>query len=279
MHRGQFTTWPWSFEQDVENYARLGVDTIEVCESKLDDDRVADQLALVGRRGLTISSVQPEIRTLFPSQMQPEPEDLRERMARFRRTIEQMGRFARGVPFVTNTGPPPNGNIRKVFEVAALEYRALADFAQEHGASIALEPLSEALMNVESAIWSLGQAMQIVAAVDRPNFGVCVDTWNVWQNANVFEEIKACGERIFVVHISDWLTPRSFADRHVVGQGEVPMGTVIRAIHEAGYRGAYTLEILSEDVPNPLWEADLSGIIKESRVGLEEAWREAIEPS
>ncbi len=34
----QFTTWPWRFEQDVENYARLGADAIEVCESKLDED-------------------------------------------------------------------------------------------------------------------------------------------------------------------------------------------------------------------------------------------------
>jgi hypothetical protein len=32
----EFTTNPWTFEQDVETYARLGVDTIEVCEAKLD---------------------------------------------------------------------------------------------------------------------------------------------------------------------------------------------------------------------------------------------------
>jgi hypothetical protein len=48
----EFTTYPWSFEQDVENYARLGVDTVEVCEFKLDDKRAAEQLALVGQHGL-----------------------------------------------------------------------------------------------------------------------------------------------------------------------------------------------------------------------------------
>ncbi|MCA1738149.1 MAG: sugar phosphate isomerase/epimerase [Actinobacteria bacterium] len=137
----QFTTWPWSFEQDVENYARLGVDAIEVCEDKLDGERAADQLALVGERGLTISSVQPAVRTLFPSRMQPEPKDLHERTQRFRRTIERVGRFASDAPFVCNTGPPPNGNVREVFEVAAREYRALADFAQAHGVSVALDPL------------------------------------------------------------------------------------------------------------------------------------------
>ena len=274
----QFTTWPWSFEEDVENYARLGVGTIEVCEVKLDEGhRCADQLALVEQQGLAISSVQPEIRTLFPSRLQPEPADPRERTEMFRRTIDRFGRFARGVPFICNTGQPPNGDIREVFGVAAKEYQELADFAREHGARIALEPLNPAHMNVESAIWTLGQAMQIVEEVGRDNFGVCVDTWNVWQNAGVFKEITACGERIFAVQVSDWRTPRSFADRHVVGQGEIPHSVLLRAIYESGYRGAYTLEILSQDVPDPLWEANLSEVIESSRSGLAEAWKEAME--
>ncbi len=275
----QFTTWPWSFEQDVDNYARLGVDAIEVCEDKLDGERAADQLALVGQQGLTVSSVQPAVRTLFPSRMQPEPRDVHERTQRFRRTIELVSRFAPDAPFVSNTGPPPNGNVREVFEVAAREYRALADFAEAHGVRLALEPLNPALMNVESAIWTLEQAMRIVTAVDRDNFGVCLDTWNVWQNAGVGEAIKACGDRIFVVQVSDWLTPRSAADRHIVGQGEIPLPALIRAIHDSGYRGAYVLEIFSSEVPDSLWDAELSGVVSDSRIGLERAWREAVELS
>jgi hypothetical protein len=108
----QFTTWSWSFEQDVENYAGLGVETIEVCESKLDDGRAEEQLALVEERGLTVDSVQPAVRTLFPSQLMPEPEAPRERTELFCRTIGRFGKFASGnMAFVCNTGPPPNGDI------------------------------------------------------------------------------------------------------------------------------------------------------------------------
>ena len=39
------------------------------------------------------------------------------------------------------------------------------------------------------------------------------------------------------------------------------------------------LEILSSDVPDSLWEADLSEVIRDSRAGLERAWREAVESS
>lgn len=271
----QFTTTPWSFEQDVENYARLGVDTIEVCEDKLDDSRFTEQLAMIGEREVEISSVQPSVRTLFPSRTQPEPQSVPERVALFRRAIERIGPFAPGISFVCNTGPPPGGNIREVFEVAEREYRGLADFAAEYGTRIAFEPLSPALMNVESAVWTLEQAMWIVAAVDRINFGVCIDTWNIWQNPDVAEVIRACGERIFVVHVSDWRTPRSFADRHLVGRGEIPLAVLLRAAHQGGYRGAYTLEIFSEDVPDSLWETDLSAVISDSRAALDSAWKEA----
>lgn len=273
----QYTTNPWSFEEDVENYARLGVDAIEVCEDKLDEEGFAGQLALVGDRGLGISSVQPSVRTLFPSRTQPEPEDPRGRGARFRRAIERLGGLARGVPFVCNTGPPPDGNVRKALDVAAGEYRELADFAREYGAGIALEPLNPTLMNVESAIWTLEQAARTVEAVGRDNFGLCLDYWNVWQNPDVTGQIRSCGDRIFVVHVSDWRSPRSFEDRHIVGHGDIPTGELLRATHEAGYRGAYTLEIFSNGVPDPLWEADLTGVIRESRSGLDDAWRKASE--
>ncbi|HXT36744.1 MAG TPA: sugar phosphate isomerase/epimerase, partial [Chloroflexota bacterium] len=100
----EFTTQPWTFEQDVENFARLGVDTIEVCEEKLDDARAAEQLGLVARNGLLISSVQPAVRTLYPSLSQPEPKEIPARMDRFRHTIELLAPFAPAGPFVTNTG-------------------------------------------------------------------------------------------------------------------------------------------------------------------------------
>ncbi len=275
----QFTSTPWSFEEDVENYVRLGVDAIEICEEKLVEDRVTEQLALVGESGLTIGSVQPEVRTLFPSRTQPEPEEPGERAARFRHAIERFGGFAEGVPFVCNTGPPPGGNVREVMEVAAREGRVLAECAAEYGASIALEPLSPALMNVESAIWTLEQAMGIVAVVDRPNFGICLDLWNIWQNPDVADQILACGDRILAVHVSDWRTPRSFEDRHVVGRGEIPLPELIRAIQEAGYPGAYTLEIFSRNVPDSLWEpGGLDAVITESRDELKKAFDIAGEP-
>ncbi len=271
----EFTTNPWSFERDVETYARLGVSAIEVCEAKLDPARLAAQMDSIEAAGLEITSVQPKTRTLFPSLSQPEPGDIDKRRGLFQATVERLSPWTPGVAYVTNTGIPPGGNMQEVVDRAATEYQALADFAAGYGVRVALEPLNASIVNIETAIWTLPQAMGIVHAVDRDNFGICLDSWNVWQNAGIHAHIEACGEKIFVVQISDWRTPRSFLDRLVPGQGEIPLPAFLAAVHAAGFRGAYSVEIFSQGVPNALWDGDLEKVITDSRAGLDAAWEAA----
>ena len=271
----EFTTNPWPFERDVETYARLGVSAIEVCEAKLDPARLAAQMDSIKAAGLEITSVQPMTRTLFPSLSQPEPVDIGERMKLFQATIERLSPWTPGVAYVTNTGIPPNGNMQEVVDRAAAEYQSLADFAAGCGVKVALEPLNASIANIESAIWTLPQAMQIVNAVNRDNFGICLDCWNIWQNADIHADIEACGSKIFVVQISDWRTPRSFLDRLVPGQGEIPLPAFLKSVHAAGFRGAYSVEIFSSGVPDALWDGDLERVITDSRAGMDAAWQAA----
>jgi sugar phosphate isomerase/epimerase len=131
-------------------------------------------------------------------------------------------------------------------------------------------------MNIESAIWTIQQAFQIVTQVQRENFGLCIDSWNVWQNADLYEAITASGDRIFVVQLSDWRTPRSFQDRLSIGHGEIPFPAFLRAIHASGFRGPYVVEIFSAEVPNPLWEGDLKQLIRDNRTNLDAIWQAAL---
>ncbi len=269
----EFTTNPWTFERDVEAYARLGVSAIEVCEFKLDPVRIDAQMKHLTDLGLTITSVQPSVRTLFPSLSQPEPLEPKARMALFRQSLQRLARYAPGVAFVTNTGVPPNGNMQQVWDEAISEYREVARFAADLGVRVALEPLNPAIMNIETAVWTLPQALEIVAAVDCDNFGICLDCWNIWQNADLAAAIAACGARIFVVQISDWRTPRSFQDRLIPGQGDIPLAEFLRHVRGAGFSGAYSVEIFSANVPDALWDSDLEQVIQASRAGLDRAWK------
>ena len=276
----QFTTWPWTFEQDVETYARLGVDAIEVCEFKLDPARQANQLALIKDAGLTLSSVQPRLHSLFPDAPRPEPTDPADRMALLRQTIARFAGcgLAEGTVFVSITGAAPNGDSRAARATAVREYKALAQFAADYGARVALEPLNPILMNADTFICSIPDALGIVRDVDEPNFGIWLDVWHFFQDAAAISHVADCAGKVFGVHVNDWHLPRCFGDRVAVGDGEIAplLPGLLRAISETGYEGAYTLEIFSEEwLPDSLWRGDLSATITRSRAALAQAWQEA----
>lgn len=273
----QFTTNPQSFEDDVTLYAGEGVEAIEVVEAKLDASRWPAQMALVKDRGLPICSVQPAVRTLFPSQSMPDPLDPADRATLFCGTIERLASHTPGAAYVTNTGIAPDGNVQQVTDTSIREYRRVAECAERHGVRVALEPLSPFLANIETAVWTITQARRIVESVNHPAFGYCLDVWNIWQNANLAAEIAACAGRVFIVHIGDWRTPRTFRDRVIPGTGDIPLPPILRAIRDTGYTGPYAVELFSdESLPDSLWRADPAQVLRDSRAGLDKAWRRSL---
>lgn len=271
----EFTTMPWSFDEDVERYSKLGVDTIEVVEAKLDDDRFAEQMRSIAAAGLGISGVQPKVRTFFDSKMMPQPKTLDERVGCLRRSIERLAEYAPGVPFITNTGAHPQGDMAEAMKVVAEKLGELGRVAADHGVTIALEPLNPTSVNVESAIWTIDQALAVIEASGSDHVGLCLDYWNIWQDAEVESAIARAGHQIFTVQASDWRTPRSFADRLVPGDGTIPLATLMRATRATGYAKPWVVEIFSNDVSDSLYEEDLEIVITHCREGMAAAWAEA----
>ena len=189
----QFTTQPWSFDETVARLPGLGVDALEVVEATLDDSRYAEQLASIFAAGMTISGVQPKVRTFFASRMTLHPQALDERVAALRGSIERLGRHASGVPFITNTGAHPKGDMAEAMRVVAEKLGELARMAADNGVELALEPLNPTSVNVESAIWTIDQALEVIDRSGAGNVGLCLDYWNIWQNADVAEQIARAG--------------------------------------------------------------------------------------
>ncbi len=268
----EFTTMPWTFDEDVERYAKLGIDTIEVVEAKLDDRRFAEQMESIAAAGLGISGLQPKVRTFFGSRMTPDPQPLDERVACLRGSIERLARFAPGVPFITNTGAHPEGDMADAMKVVSTKLKELALVAADNGVTLALEPLNPTSVNVESAIWTIDQALDVIEATGSDEVGLCLDYWNIWQNAGVEEAIGRAGDRIFTVQASDWRTPRSFADRIVPGDGTIPLARLIQATRATGYNKPWVVEIFSNDVADSLYDDDLEAVVTRCRNGVAAAW-------
>lgn len=272
----EFTTWPWSFERDVERYAAHGIDAIEITQFKLDRNDYAPQLALVAESGLRVSSVQSTVHSLFPDSLAPQPTAWKDRLRHMKSAIDRIApHVPAGTPFVAITGAAPGGDTQRVYDTAVGAFRELAEHAARREVRLAFEPLNPVLFNTDTALWGLDDGLALVRDVDRPAFGLCVDAWNVWQTPRLPDVIREAADRIFLVQVSDWRRPRSGADRASIGDGTLDNVGMVRAIRDAGYAGPYVLEIFSgESLPGSLWRSDLDALLQKNRDAFARVWKE-----
>jgi len=277
----EFTTWHQTFEQDVVLYTSLGIKGIEICERKLstDPDEARNQLKLVHKNGLKVTSVQPRCHALFNDSMCPELHDPDERAACFRATIDL---FAEAfpdecIPLVAISGNAPNHNHRLAHETARRIYPQLADYAAERGLRIMFEPLNPIIMNADAFIVSLDEAMRLIHDVRHDHFGLMLDLWHVWQEPSIQQRIAQLdGSRIFGVHVCDWPEggPRHIGDRVLPGEGIIDLPSLLKAIECSGYQGAYCLEIFSiDELGDSLWLQGPADVIRRGKSGFEHAWK------
>jgi sugar phosphate isomerase/epimerase len=271
----QYTTWPLTFEQDLELYLKEGIEFIEVCEGKLDATNPEPQLQRLKETGMKVSSVQPRLHSLFPDVPRPEPKSPSERMARLKETIKLFGRHFPGTTLVTIPGAAPDGDYDLAYRTAAIEYDEVAKVAADNGVRIALEPLNPVLMNADTFLCSLAHAGRVIEEVDHPSFGLFVDVWHIWEDVAAPALIKKYGDKIFGVHVNDWRTPRAFGDRYQPGDGEMPLVDLVKAIRSTPYDGTYTLELFSETrLAGSLW-LDPAKTVRDGKLAFEKIWKEA----
>ena len=112
----EFTTWPWSFQEDVQKYHEHGATAIEVCEFKLAHNDYA-QLAELTKHDLTPSSIQMPVHSVFVDSMASQPQEPDDRIAAMKASIERTAPYVpKGTPFIVITGVAPNGNFRKAVD-------------------------------------------------------------------------------------------------------------------------------------------------------------------
>lgn len=274
----QFTTWPWAFEEDVAAYRRHGFSAIEITEMKLDHARLDQQFEALHEADLTVASVQAKIHGIFPTKLQPEPADPHARLELIKKSIESLARYLpSGTPFVAITGAVPDGDLVRMHDTVVDALYKLSRFAAQRKMRIALEPLNPSLLNVDTAVCSLYDAFEIVEEVGEANCGICLDSWNVWRDPDLKGIVRRASERIFLVQISDYRRPHAFYDRLVPGRGEIPLNEFIRAVHDAGYRRPYVIEIFSsESLADSLWTRNLDEVLADSARGFQDIWEHAV---
>ncbi|MFV0399890.1 MAG: sugar phosphate isomerase/epimerase family protein [Oscillospiraceae bacterium] len=138
---------------------------------------------------------------------------------------------------------PADYSWQKDWDNYTAQMAAACDIAAEHGLKIALECFPGSLCSTPHAM------LQVIKDVNRPNFGIQLDTAHLMnQSIDIETAIYMLGgEKIFNVHAkdSDGLTRGNLP----CGAGRVDYTAVLRALNNVGYAGNISVEVEFTDNP------------------------------
>jgi len=145
---------------------------------------------------------------------------------------------------------------------------ALVPDAQAAGVRMAIEPLHPMFCSDRCVVATLGQALEIAAPFPADAVGVCLDTYHLWWDDQVWGHIDEAGRqgRIAAFQLADWITPLPegvLLGRGLPGTGCVDLRRFSDAVAAAGYHGYIEVEVFHEGV----WARPGAEVLAEAAAG------------
>jgi sugar phosphate isomerase/epimerase len=164
---------------------------------------------------------------------------------------------ALGTDLVVLAGGPLDTASRDLEEARRRVAAGIAELwphAAERGLKLAIEPLHPIFCPTRSVVTSLGLALDMVEPHPARWVGVAVDSYHVWWDPELESQIARAGvgegegERIFAVHVDDFVLPlpSDLRRRGLMGEGCIDLARFKALVDGAGYRGPYEVEVLNE---------------------------------
>jgi sugar phosphate isomerase/epimerase len=161
----------------------------------------------------------------------------RERLTQLIRTAEQMG--ARSIYMLTG------GHGGLTWEQAAETFAAAIApcVAQARDAGIALAIENAPMVYADLHIaHSLHDTLTLAEMAD---IGVCIELFGCWGEADLRGLFERAAPRCALMQLSDYvLGDRALPSRAVPGDGVIPLRQIIEWLLQAGYTGAFDLELI-----------------------------------
>lgn len=252
----QITTKGWSLEEAVRGCAEAGVPAIGLWRDKVAEVGAARAAGLVRSAGLSVSSL---CRGGFLTAA--EPGEQAAALAENRRAIEEAALLGTDT-LVMVCGGLPGGSRDLPGARARLgdALAVLAPFAGEHGVRLAVEPLHPMFCADRAVVSTLAQALDLAELFPVEQVGVVVDSYHVWWDPQVYEQIGRAGARIAAYQVCDWTLPLpadALLGRGHVGDGVIDFPPLSRAVADAGYTGWIEVELFNQEVWDTAGEVTL----------------------
>jgi sugar phosphate isomerase/epimerase len=252
----QRTTPCWTVREAIDGCVAAGIGAIGLWREPVADVGLATAKAWVAESGLRVSSV---CRGGFFTSADPA-----ERAAAHRSNIAAIDETAElgAATLVLVPGGLPDGD-RDIVAARARAAEAIAElapYARERGVRLGIEPMHPIFAADRGVVSTLEQALDIAEQLPATEVGVVVDTFHVWWEPGVVEQIARAAGRIVSYQVCEWITPLppdTLLSRGMMGDGHIDFAALTSAVAAAGYTGDVEVEIFNADV----WAADPDDVL------------------
>lgn len=238
-----FTNQPWSIHECIENYARAEIGGISVWR-----ETIAGQDLIKVRQHLDDSGLTPVslVRGGFftGKTVSDRTDSITENLAALKEA-EALGLPSIVLVCGATLGQSPEENLDQI----EAGIRTLLPAAEAADIRLSIEPLHPIYAGDRSAVASLRDANLLAQRINHPLVGIAIDTFHVWWETNLEEEIRACAENghLFAFHICEFKPDldHPLLDRGLPGEGVNATPRILRLVRESGFTGLTEVEIFS----------------------------------
>ncbi len=239
----QLSTLRWGFEEDAQAYGQWGFDGIGVYRPKLEDFGIDRTIELLAESGLSVTSLS-WAGGFTGSDGRAYVDAVDDAI----RAIEDAAQLQAETLIVLAGGR--NNHIRNHARRTLCEaLRRIMAAAEEHGVRLSLEPIHPGCGEEWSFVNDLESTLEIIERVNSHQLGIVLDTYHVGMDEDVVRWLPDAIPHLHLVQLGDARhSPLGEMNRCLLGQGSVPLPTILRTLIDHGYHGAFEVELIGEDV-------------------------------
>lgn len=240
----QKTTEYWGVNDVIVACQERGVGWIGLWREHLEAEGVESAARLVEQANMGVSSLCRG--GFFP---QDTDEEFRAALDDNRRAIDEADAVGTDT-LVLVCGGIAGGDLDRSRQQVAEGISELVPYAQATGVRLAIEPLHPMFCADKSVIVTLRQALDLAEQFPEASVGVIIDSYHVWWDPEIWEQVARAGSRIFGYQVCDWLDPLPdrILGRGMMGDGVIDFDRLTDAVQSAGYTGPIEVEIFNQRI-------------------------------
>ncbi len=233
-----------SFRESLECMARNGVFKTAIWKPLLDETELKSAKQNLIDSGVKAISMCPLV--LLDEDAYPGPDSRLSSHQKFLEIAAELG--VESVVVITGGLPSSSRDLKGQRLRVQEELSLLIPLAKTVGVRLALEPLHPMVCGHRSVISTLSEANEILDSLEaNETLGIAVDSYALWWDSSLEEQIERSGQRLFNFHVSDWLpeTRDVRLDRGMPGDGIIDNRMIRSWMEKTGFQGPVEVEILS----------------------------------